>query len=46
MLMANVISNIIVSAETHRHLSQAFPLRSLAKTTLKGKSEPLALFGL
>lgn len=39
-------TSIIVSAETHRHLSQAFPLRSLAKTTLKGKSEPVALFGL
>ena len=39
-------TSIIISAETHRRLSRDFPLRSLPETMLKGKSEPMVLFGL
>jgi adenylate cyclase len=39
-------TSIIVSAETHRRLSRDFPLRRLPMTTLKGKREPMQLFGL
>jgi adenylate cyclase len=39
-------TSIIISAETHGRLSRDFPLHSLPKTTLKGKSDPVDLFGL
>ena len=39
-------TSIIVSAETHRRFSRQFPLRSLPTTTLKGKIQPVELYGL
>jgi adenylate cyclase len=39
-------TSIIVSAETQRRLSREFPLHRLPATTLKGKNEPVDLFGL
>ena len=39
-------TSIIVSADTHRRFSRGFPLRSLPTTTLKGKIEPVELYGL
>ena len=39
-------TSIIVSADTQRRFSQDFPLRNLPKTILKGKTEPVNLFGL
>lgn len=39
-------TSIIVSADTYRQFSRAFPLRPLPPTSLKGKSDPLDLFGL
>ena len=38
-------TSIIVSAETHRRLTRPIPLRSLPATMLKGKQDPVALFG-
>lgn len=38
-------TSIIISAETQRRLSREFPLRRLPTTRLKGKSEPVDLFG-
>jgi class 3 adenylate cyclase len=39
-------TSIIVSAETHRRLSRAYPLRILPKTRLKGKTDTMNLYGL
>lgn len=39
-------TRVIISAETHQRLTRDFPLRILPKTALKGKSEPMDLFGL
>jgi class 3 adenylate cyclase len=38
-------TRIIVSAETRRRVSRDFPLHALPKTQLKGKAEPVDLFG-
>ena len=39
-------TSIIISGETRRHLSQDFPLCRLPETALKGKEEPVSLFGI
>ena len=39
-------TSIIISAETHRRLSRAYPLHILPKTQLKGKTEAMNLYGL
>ncbi len=39
-------TSIIVSADTHRRFSREFPLHTLPTTTLKGKIEPVELYGL
>jgi adenylate cyclase len=39
-------TSVIVSSETHSRLSRPFPLRKLPKTSLKGKTGALNLFGL
>ncbi len=39
-------TSIIVSGDTYQRLSRSFPLRALPHTELKGKSEPVSLFGL
>ena len=38
-------TSIVISTQTQRRLSRDFPLHSLPKTTLKGKTEPVELFG-
>ncbi len=39
-------TSIIVSAETQQRFSREFPLRSLPATVLKGKIEPVEVYGL